>query len=936
MAIKVIDKASQQEIEVSSKEAEQGLLSGNFVLPDAEVQVTRGGKVGKVATSDLATALGQGARIVDTEEARQLRIAREESDTASQILGGAEAIAAGATLGASTWVERELGGNTARMRARREALGSLGTGLELTGAAVPALFTGGSSAGLQGAGRAASVATNLSTRGVARAGVAVERGLGRVLAEAPSIVRTTVPVAGRGAVEGFAASAGAEVDESVLGDRELSAERLIQEGAFGALFGAGAGTVVPLLASSGAGLARVGTAPIRRVLGKAAGIADGDGSSLVAKIASDDNLARLASINGGGDDFVRMARMARDNPAYMDDLLNGPARLTEEIAGDLGVPAADLRAAVSSFRREMTGTSKLRQVERLLPTGPDSHVAAHSAALGVLDDIDNALTSGAVLDSQAKLIRSLTQHARKEIADVAAQAGTGRVGYRRIAAQSNRSLDLAKQHLFQIRTNVRQAAKMGNLDAMGSRDAVDNIYSSLASHLEDEAVWGAAGAAQKAINTTARAAAQARKALGNTASARILDAEKVLDNADLLSVARNSGRFAGSTKTELLEDAIAREVEWGRTMAKHFELSPKQAQQLAALEEAQKKIGKAFERQRDKVTDLDMLERLRTAETGRSPSNNLLTSAAPTMLGLAGFGVAGIPGAIAGGVLGAATKPYTTIRHLRQLAAIEQKLGTAGRARVRAVAKFLGQGADTVAAGVEEAAQAVGSGARTVATFGAGRAANRRERVDTARDRIISLATQPALLEAEVSKMITGLDDAAPQLAAAVARKVTVASQFLADKAPATYQAPFSSSKPLVDEIELSKFERYLDAVSHPIPTLERLASGTFTAEHAEAFRVVYPSEYRELQREVMDQLADMQKAGKSIPLSKATTLSIVMQIPADPTLSQATQIATAMSPMPRQQQQPNGAAPMKPSRDFEIDDDRYASATSGIGEYEG
>ncbi|HKY49855.1 MAG TPA: hypothetical protein VJP45_01230, partial [Candidatus Limnocylindria bacterium] len=186
MGVKVIDKAGQKEVEVSSAEAQQAILDGRAVLPAGKVQVRRGNATGDVDADKLSTALSEGWQLADRDEVQAATIRREESDVASSILGGAEAALAGATLGGSTWLEANLlGADEERMRARREGLGTLATAAEVGGALAPALLSGGASLGATGAraGLAARAARALPSGAVTRGGALVERGLGAAVAE---------------------------------------------------------------------------------------------------------------------------------------------------------------------------------------------------------------------------------------------------------------------------------------------------------------------------------------------------------------------------------------------------------------------------------------------------------------------------------------------------------------------------------------------------------------------------------------------------------------------------------------------------------------------------------------------------------------------------------------------------------------------------------
>ena len=74
MAVKVIDKQTQQEVDVGSAEAQKGFLQGRYVMPDGQVRVARGNTTGTVHASELQASLANGWNLVDDEEAASRRL----------------------------------------------------------------------------------------------------------------------------------------------------------------------------------------------------------------------------------------------------------------------------------------------------------------------------------------------------------------------------------------------------------------------------------------------------------------------------------------------------------------------------------------------------------------------------------------------------------------------------------------------------------------------------------------------------------------------------------------------------------------------------------------------------------------------------------------------------------------------------------------------
>lgn len=951
MGVRVIDRESQQEVEISSAELQQDIEqgAGRFVIPAGALKVVReGNRTGTVSAENAAQALAEGWRLADDEEHAAATIRREESDLGSQFEGAAEATLAGATFGLSTQLDAALGDDPERMRARREGLGGLGTALEIGGALAPALITGGGSLAASGtrAGVAGRAALATPAGATARLGLGVERGLGAALARAPSLVRTTVPVAGRGAVEGFAAGVGQEIDESALGDRDLTAERLLYSGGTGALLGAGAGAIIPGLASAGAGLGRVTVTPIKQVLAKAwATGSDDAGVGIIARLASDEGLQRKAAAIWNVDpEDVRKTFGSLKTPAEARELLDmmqNPSAYTERVAADLRTPFDRLRAARSATRQEFGGVQRIRHVEKNLPKDLDSLVRAKDRAIGALDELDGAasraiegVTPGQLNAADMRTVRQLVRDARDEIAAASASA-TGKSGARIVAATAHRAVDRVKQSLFLLKDRHRRIVNSGSptldsQDTLAFFDGVpgrDGVYKRLAKSLEDEETWGAAGVAQQEINRAAAEAISARRALKGTASGRILDPNRpIVDNADLLAVAKQAGgRFSGATKTELLEEAIAKEASYFDAAARHLDLSPTTKQAHAEFRAALNDIADGFKRQRTKVEKLDAAERMRVMDTDRSPTSSILSGAGTTVLGLAGLHFGGPLGAAVGAGAGLLTRPS---KLLRTVAAIQARSSVAAGKQQSAIGGFL----KTIGTGVDESASRIGGAVRRAAPVAAVDM-GRSEHLAATRSRARSLATNPEALATEIRKMTVDLHESAPHLSTAIAGKATAIVQFLHSKAPVGYKAPWSNGEPLIDPVAEAEYERYVEACTDPVGCLAQLELGTFTKEHAEALRVCWPAVYRDVQAQTIDALARAQDSGTEIPLQALTTMSVLFETPGDPTLAMAPAIALAFAGAPPEQQAgPGGAMPTKVPASFEINTDRYSTSVDKIG----
>ncbi len=249
---KVINVVSQAEEEVSASEAQKGILQGRYQPTPGPVQVVHKGRLGTVPAEKLQRLLGNGARMVDPEEAQTLRIRREENDLPSQALGALESAASGVTLGGSRVVEEALGVDPERMAVRES------TPFEIGGALIPGLLTGGTGLGAGAARAAGGAATRQGTKSaiktvagwtpagiVSRGARSAEAGVAKLVGGQG--VRKAVPVAAGQFVEGIGFATGAEIDESVVGHRPIAVENILAGGvmssALGGVFGAGQGVL---------------------------------------------------------------------------------------------------------------------------------------------------------------------------------------------------------------------------------------------------------------------------------------------------------------------------------------------------------------------------------------------------------------------------------------------------------------------------------------------------------------------------------------------------------------------------------------------------------------------------------------------------------------------------------------------------------------------
>lgn len=229
----VLNYDTGQEEDLPEKEAAEAVVGGTHALPSGDVPVVSpSGQAGTVPAEKAAEALQQGYRLETAKEIR-LREAAESPGTAFAAGAGR-----GATFGLSDLALTGTGlVKPETLDALKEANPNASVAGEIGGAVASSLLLPGG-----GAVGAAGKLGSLAERGVARA--AGEGLASRLVAKAAG-----------GALEGSLYGMGNAVSESVLGDTELSAEKLLAGAGVGAVVGGGLGALGGAV-SEGAGVAR--------------------------------------------------------------------------------------------------------------------------------------------------------------------------------------------------------------------------------------------------------------------------------------------------------------------------------------------------------------------------------------------------------------------------------------------------------------------------------------------------------------------------------------------------------------------------------------------------------------------------------------------------------------------------------------------------------
>lgn len=160
---------------------------------------------------------------------------------------------------------------------------------------------------------------------------------------------------------------------------------------------------------------------------------------------------------------------------------------------------------------------------------------------------------------------------------------------------------------------------------------------------------------------------------------------------------------------------------------------------------------------------------------------------------------------------------------------------------------------------------------------------NQKEAFKNVQTNLQALDQDSDLLIDRLAKSTARYSSAAPVIAQETHAALSRAISFLQDKLPKDPATPTMFPKDYMpSSIEMAKFERYMQAVEHPLTVLDDVQKGTLTREHVEALKAVYPDIYTELQQEVLQQVAEQ---GMDMDFNKKMQLGILLDIPTDASL---------------------------------------------------
>lgn len=843
--------------------------------------VSPNGVFGTVPSAEIAAATDSGYRLDTPEVRKDIELQQKYgegfgNEAAAFGLGAARSLSFGLSdlaLAKSGAVSPE------RLRETKERNPNASLAGEIGGFAVP--LAGNVLGAIKGAGAVAK-GVGLGAR-IAGAGVSKVSSIGAGIAE--EITRATgsavMGSAAQVAAESFAYNIAQNLTESVLGEKEITAQRLLAHSGQAMAIGAGLGFGIPL-----AGKAVVAAAT------KAKQAMDTFGTTLVDKIL----------------------------PAAGEKFAKGYSNLYGSVTGK-GKDAADEVYAMVSGSFTGEGAAKQKEIVRAIsPDANDEIIRTFNSQLSDVHDATEKAVKLAYRTSRPEEMVRLLENVELAPAadDLARLIGVTREASAKLAAEPllydqfyMRKLQVLADELekkggfgsaVELHSFVDSVKKTALSDLVygtpiktlegAKREGAyvaEGVYKEFAKHLENPKIYGDAGARQSALNEAFSAYKRTLdKGENNFRKFFMTNGEVDANKAKIYL--RKISTAGAERHTAALEEYQAA----ARNIVEQAELSAAGAGAKAEfhgvghigdgldragfeglarnLVDTQLKAAKdlAFE---NKIRQQDMLGTafLRFQETFGSNFMNSGAFSATVKLAQK------------------AASPFGVVKTLSFANGIAMD---SGKRAAKAVSGFLDKAGAATAKGASDARRYAEPAALKV-LLGAAfddeeekAPKTRAARFTRATAKIADLVADPGSAAAKLGGGLHTLYPHAPGLAQEVIDTQMRGAAFLHDKAPKN-EAASMTLNPFVQawqpsDGEISKWERYAAAVQDPLSVLEELEHGTISAEAIEAVQAVYPALFDDIKTQLMEKVSELKTI---VPYRDRVQLSLLFGVALDASL---------------------------------------------------
>lgn len=790
------------------------------------------GEFGHIPFEQAKDALAEGFTPATVEQTKEQVLNTAYGD--NPIEAGVTGLARGVTLGVSDPILRGLGVSAERLKQVQERNPVSSTVGEMAGIVAPAAIS--ALAGPEGPAAVLAGSTPmglLSRAGTAAAEhIAPKVALGEGAGLTARVLSRAAPAALGSAVEGAGLGLGQSVSEEALGDHGLNAEKMMANvglgailgGTFGGLIEGGAEALPPAFGAAKDALTKMkntvmGAPEEVGPLGKA--------------------YAKLSSFVSG-----------KDEGAIIEALTNRARLATHEelehLTDDFAKNLQDLHASVEKASKATSNFARGEETSKLLEGAQDLNPEAiKGLGQGVLRDAND-------------LILNMRNEPELFSGNIARQIEQQRDGFMRnlevaeSPAQVHQAIDEFKRALDK---KIKYQKNPPPAD-MAAQDALKGYRRAVKETLEDESVWGEAGARQSAYNDALSehledALKPFKKDFMKKTIIRGHDVHRV-DPVKVKSFLRSAGDIRGEEKNAILQKFLGTSSNLLDQIEKTYQALPEKNFSREAVDSV---INKTRDVSNKAVTQSEINKTLNAL--GAGGHNSYLGE------GMAAFTALHSP------ALGAAIEGFNIIRNpglsIQRLAKIEAM-------------------ANKVTQGIAKGTKAIFKGGEALAPnlvpLMTKEGIKSRENVQKNIDQISQMSRDPEHFVNHMQEQTSGMQKYAPQTADQLGVSSSLAVQFLASKLPDQGPSGVLSKKMPLSSYDLSKFQRYYSAVEDPLGVLEQVKAKTISKESVEALGAVYPKLYDEMKVQIYDEISGhVQKKGlDSISFQTKLALSLFMQ----------------------------------------------------------
>jgi hypothetical protein len=594
---------------------------------------------------------------------------------------------------------------------------------------------------------------------------------------------------------------------------------------------------------------------------------------------------RMAGLKGAElDDAMRLAE-----PKTRAAALDGEKRLAELVSGKQPEGGLLVKAQPESIQADLDRKWVLEQKTATLIRNGDLKIASYKGL--VSSDADSVLTQRAFAAEAIQQSLDDVERAILEGKQQYAQTGLPQLKHELLLAQREidaayalggaegseaayKALDVgAKRAVGKVTSNFQGMPNMGAQHRRLLTDILEPMYGRLRTGLEDEAIWGLAGAQNKRMNAPMSASFDKSSMVMQSwyhgteygahptnpwLSGRIANPESIL--ANIAATTKPTENIAYKSLFAQIKDL----TEWQKAALEFGNLSKLPAHRADMVELAA--INARLQKK--------LIEGAQVAKAQKTLAD-------------LGAGVGFLP------------------------KWISPLLGTRTVLRAAEMLDNIAEGkAGTVAAGVTKAADAIGKtsvvAVKRAPTTGVAAAAFAAKAAS-----VRKLAEQLPAIEAQVAKQTEWLAEQAPTARTEAVKTAVRQVDYLNANLPKGLKAPTPYAQDLPPtRAQIQTWLVRLRTVENPASLLDDVASGKLSPEAVDAVRTVYPATFADMQARVVQKLAKLQAEGRAPNVATRTQLGLLLGIPTDPLLMPQSMRAIQSIYPPPASAGPSGAPP--------------------------